>query len=576
MSFLICFAADGRDITYSDARKAAELFFQKQGEPATRSASLTLVEWEPATKTATAAPIYIFNRTGGGFVIVSGVDGAYPVLAWSATNSFISRESAPDNVRWWIDSYVEQIRQWRLTSTDATAEQKSRWDDALTLTRALTAGETIELGTPTWGQGDPFNRECPLDTLGKRSLVGCVAVALSQLCYYYKHPVSGKGTVPSYQANGLVIPDNTLGRTYNYSGMLSHYSGARSTTAQKNAVAALCYDVATVSCASFHSSSTGANSREAIWRMSEYMGFDKGVERNSRDARSAQEWKDIIKAEVDAGCPLVFTGTSTATGGSHAFLIDGYDSEDRFALNFGWNGSDNGFYQIDAFGAYTKSQVVYTGVKPDAGGSEQNYLSLEKRSYSSGREYNGINYYSGTIKPGYSFTVLIGTIVSNSLNTEFNGCVGFALESKNGTRKCWVRDSLEISSSSYASNATLKIPYGTVIEQGDVIKIYYKESGAKVWREFAFNDEDGSIMSDHMPVHIADRSSVTVEKGGRVLNVRTMANTTYKLVKGTSGSTIKSGTASQGQFKLDMSSYSSGVYTLTLTYGSSYSIQIVI
>lgn len=43
-----------------------------------------------------------------------------------------------------------------------------------------------------WGQGIPFNNDCPLTSDGKHCLTGCVATAVAQLMSIYKHPKTYK------------------------------------------------------------------------------------------------------------------------------------------------------------------------------------------------------------------------------------------------------------------------------------------------------------------------------------------------------------------------------------------------
>ncbi len=56
------------------------------------------------------------------------------------------------------------------------------------------------------------------------------------------------------------------------------------------------------------------------------------------------EWIDILKDELNAGRPMVYRGEGT---GNHAWVCDGYDSYNRFWMNWGWEGVDNQWYNLN-------------------------------------------------------------------------------------------------------------------------------------------------------------------------------------------------------------------------------------
>ena len=79
------------DISLGKARAAAEMFFAQCGVDTRAGSSLTLLgtdlTLEP-TRSSEAPAWYVFNRAEGGFVIISGLDAAMPVLGYSFEDSF--------------------------------------------------------------------------------------------------------------------------------------------------------------------------------------------------------------------------------------------------------------------------------------------------------------------------------------------------------------------------------------------------------------------------------------------------------------------------------------------------------
>lgn len=53
------------------------------------------------------------------------------------------------------------------------------------------------------------------------------------------------------------------------------------------------------------------------------------------------QWISMLKSELNEGRPLIYRGSG------HAWVCDGYDISDRFSMNWGWNGVDNGYYYLN-------------------------------------------------------------------------------------------------------------------------------------------------------------------------------------------------------------------------------------
>ncbi|MBQ1636898.1 MAG: Spi family protease inhibitor, partial [Bacteroidales bacterium] len=87
------------------AQVVARAVFQHDRNAALRMAPLRQVELAsaPRTKAGEERPaFYIFNRAGGGFVIVAGEDVCTPVLAYSYTNRFETGDDMPANLKEWL------------------------------------------------------------------------------------------------------------------------------------------------------------------------------------------------------------------------------------------------------------------------------------------------------------------------------------------------------------------------------------------------------------------------------------------------------------------------------------------
>ena len=560
------------DISLAKAQAAAENFFSQCGVDTRAGSTLTLLGTDlslsASTRSSQQPAYYIFNRAGGGFVIISALDAAVPVLGYSFEHSFSLDNDMPENLREWMGLYSEQIAGRRASGKAATKEELARWDEAMTPTRGGTAPASIDLKTPDWGQGAPYNRKCPLDTTGKRSLVGCTATAISELMFYHKHPDHGTGTLPGYTAKGITTPSLTLGDEYQWDLMLSKYSGASYTTAQADAAALLCYQVAVMAQASFGSSATSASTTNAAPRLATYMGYSAGLVRYSRDYSTAEQWKSMLKAQLQDSLPILFSASSES-GSGHAFLVDGYDEADRFLVNFGWNGTSNGYYQIDAFGSFTVSQRAFTGLKPSEGEDWKDNLLL--RTYTSGSTaYNGLVPRSGTFSTGNTVKIRFGAVYNYGYQS-FSGRINFAHVDKDGVVKGSMMRAtdltLSLSADSYTYFSTdQQLQITEPIERGDRIKPFYRRNGVEEWTAFGYNASQEALIPE-LPLHIQDYTSVDFVVSTRKMTITTFPASKYVL-KDENDIAVKQGTvASTGTIILSTSSYS-GRYLLTITAGT--------
>ena len=59
------------------------------------------------------------------------------------------------------------------------------------------------------------------------------------------------------------------------------------------------------------------------------------------------QFKEYFNADLEAGRPIIMGGEDSSSGG-HEFVCCGRDTQNRFYINFGWEGSGNGYYPITA------------------------------------------------------------------------------------------------------------------------------------------------------------------------------------------------------------------------------------
>ena len=132
--------------------------------------------------------IYENANTPSFFIVATPEYARYmqnPVLAYSTESGFRNTESSwKENL---FGSYREQLQQLKA---------RGRLPDANTsVATYLQPTIKVERLTKTkWGQGYPYNEQCPLIVAPyTHQMTGCVATAMSQLMYYHQHPMKGRG-----------------------------------------------------------------------------------------------------------------------------------------------------------------------------------------------------------------------------------------------------------------------------------------------------------------------------------------------------------------------------------------------
>ena len=280
-----------------------------------------------AAATTTQQPYYVFNDdTGKGFVVVAGDDKMGEVLAYSHEASIDMANLNPE-ARYLFDSYrqvYEELGKNKTLTTRAGAATKA-------------ADAVQPLLKSKWGQDYPYSKQTQYVT-------GCVATAVAQVMYYHKWPAQGKG-----QESYKVTFDNTVRSAdftkshYDWDNMLPDYNRRNVTAKQEDAVALLMNDVGIATNMQYTDRVSGTQSYMAERALRNYFDYDAALV--TRFDEGEDNFIEIVKKELRNGFPLYISGESK-TGGGHAWVCDGFDKEDRFHMNFGWNGQANGYYSL--------------------------------------------------------------------------------------------------------------------------------------------------------------------------------------------------------------------------------------
>ena len=273
----------------------------------------------------------------------------------------------PEGLQWLLQSYAEQIGHVRAAHHAARPSQSP--------SRVMAVRHNIEpLLSTLWNQGHPYNLLCPQyynqdGTLGDRCATGCVATAIAQVMAYYKYPASTKRTIPGYVqyfdtdkgSKSVQLRNIPANSVIDWEQMLDAY-GDHDSEQQQQAVAQLMYWVG-LGCKMGYGPSSAAGFPEGVNALKRYFGYDDGTHIESRSNHTIRSWDELLYKELETGHPIAFAGTNS--GGAHAFVLDGYDIDGLFHVNWGWGGMDNGYFRIDVLDPDNDSGI---GASPTPGG----------------------------------------------------------------------------------------------------------------------------------------------------------------------------------------------------------------
>ena len=365
-ALLVSYSARADVVTVSQAERTARQFVNKNASRLNAAAGGDLKLAHQAISKGGTPDYYVFNRGDqGGFVVVSGDDRLQPVCGYCDHGTF-DLEKLPSNVKWWFGEYQRQV-------------QYLRDHPQVKVRKKVTLSSSVgPLLTTKWDQRKPFNDMCPVspnedDTYwiyGNRACAGCVAISLSQIMNFYQWPEQGIGSKTyTFDLDGEVsttlsadfsqsfyqwdlMKDEYLymdKNNYGYFDDNMHVyikvideNGDTITDPNgihSNAVAKLISDVGIACEMGYGSAGSGAYTYYAYYALWDY--FKYFVVYANRDNYQG-EWDEDLREELDMNRPMYYAGQAS---GGHAFVIDGYDNQGLFHVNWGWGGWYDGYYE---------------------------------------------------------------------------------------------------------------------------------------------------------------------------------------------------------------------------------------
>ena len=314
--------------------------------------------------------LYVFNGDHS-FVVVAAEDCARPVLAYSKEFSFKTMQM-PENIQGWMASLNDEIQDAVDRGLVATAETSREWE---LLTQGILPepkhrSEVGPLIKTYWDQYEPYCNLCP-----GGSLTGCVATAMAQVMKYWEWPRKGAGS-HSYNHTTYGVQSANFGATvYDWDNMVA-IMDEFSPIAQQTAVSTLMYHCGVSVDMDYSPDGSAAFSSDVPTALTTYFDFDAtDIRWEPASDHDAAGWVACLKNEHDHGRPVYYSGKGEE--GGHAFICDGYDTNDYLHFNWGWGGYCNGYFAYGALdpgiggagsgsGSYNSLNYAILGAHPSA------------------------------------------------------------------------------------------------------------------------------------------------------------------------------------------------------------------
>ena len=481
LMLFVSIVAMGGPVTPDEARQKITKFMNPRRANAISESSLQLVATShyQVQKETMAASYYVFNVGEGQGFVIAGADDRVPAVLGYSSNGKFDPQNMPENMKAWLESYDDQMA-YLNEHPEAAAPQKT-----------VSGGSISPLLQSEWDQGNPYNLLCPEDG-GQHSVTGCAATAMAQVMYFWQWPKQTAAEIPGYKSSdkGFVLPAIPAGKSIDWDNMLPKYTGSE-TDAQKQAVAELMLLCGTAVQMDYTANSSAASTSYVADAWVNYLDYDAATIYENRSSYRLAAWNQKVYDELAAGRPVLYAGQSS--GGGHAFVIDGYDGDDFFHVNWGWGGwcndgsfllsildpgSNSGIGASSSTDGYSYDQGAIFGAQPNTGviPTITPIMTTSSISAPSGLEVTR----TATTQ---DFQVDVTASFWNMTGITYTFDMGYGVydETDNllGVAPLW---SYTLDSGYGYGNAKATIPFGANITSGSyIIKPISRETGAETW-----------------------------------------------------------------------------------------------
>lgn len=302
--------------------------------------------------------MYVCFLNPKGYIVVPALRDLPPVIAYSFTNEFgkitqsnilLQLLKADISIR--LD-HICKIPDYILNN------RYTLWQHYLTESKVKlqrlsknTVGPLLET---QWHQNSPYNNFCPIDlSSGKRSVAGCPAVAMAQILNYHRTTQNiefddNDDYYHNYLGNKYWI-DNDY-EVYDFPSfpelnsylltLEDHYENEIPLTDDDKAAINFACGVAATQV--YHPGGSGTFGVNQAYQAYQRFSFEEVelLDENNPDLY------DRLQANILDGRPVHIAVVNEEWTVGHNMVVDGYNDDGYYHINFGWGGTYDGWYML--------------------------------------------------------------------------------------------------------------------------------------------------------------------------------------------------------------------------------------
>ncbi|MBP3845806.1 MAG: C10 family peptidase [Prevotella sp.] len=137
----------------------------------------------------------------------------------------------------------------------------------------------------------------------------------------------------------------SINNEYHWDRMDDKYD-SKSTTLNKIAVQYLMADAGAAASMTYEMKGSSAYVIDAATAIADNFQYDSlSLHYLNRMYYSDSEWMEIVYRELSQSHPILYGGSDESYGG-HAFVFSGVDADGKVYVNWGWDGTGNGYYDF--------------------------------------------------------------------------------------------------------------------------------------------------------------------------------------------------------------------------------------
>lgn len=315
---------------------------------------------EPYTSSTGDTMYFVVQAEPHQYIIVAADQRVQPVLAWSNTSQFDSQQPFAEILEADINNRLTAFEHYNTEQKTNIKFQWIRFTDGLTPIAKYQvwppAGSTSTGGwiETHWTQSAPYNQFCPMDPVtSTRSYTGCPATAMAQIINYlkttqntrfddaddYHHNYAGRNYYIDDDWNSLSFLSFPDLNVWLDSIDILYQSG---TDASGASAAALTFACGTACVQVYTSAGSGTFSVNQAYTAYQRFGFANSQLLTTTDSIMYNMLIDNMKL----GYPAHLAVVDSAWNVGHNVVVDGYNTDGYFHINFGWGGSNDGWWLV--------------------------------------------------------------------------------------------------------------------------------------------------------------------------------------------------------------------------------------